>query len=337
MLADAAGTSQPVVAALLGLGAAGLAGAVVAMAWSVHSRQIRLAELLVRRQFILTRERPVPADALNGYTPLEADQLQETLEAVGTREAHPGQRTQGSPGGHPGHGSHSAGPQGNGGHPGHASQAGHGGQPADGGRPANGSQPGDGGQPGNASGQPGNGNHQARGANAGRPGKLGIEGPDTITVGEQVCFRVRPTAVGTSVTWAVGGGSVSQAPDPTHPDELLLIADRPGSMTLHVRVREGLTERRETMAITAVPEVAAPAPPFPLRLFLHNWGLVVVAIVVVGFAGALDALGNLTSADFIALVVPLTALLGVLAAVRGSNEPGLPHRSPGHSPPPPEH
>ena len=54
--AATAGASQPVIAALLGLGAAGLGGAVVAMAWSVHARQIRLAELLVRRQFILTRE-----------------------------------------------------------------------------------------------------------------------------------------------------------------------------------------------------------------------------------------------------------------------------------------
>jgi hypothetical protein len=122
------------------------------------------------------------------------------------------------------------------------------------------------------------------------------------------------------VTWAAGGGSVSQAPDPVHPDELLLIADRPGSLMLHVRVREGLTERRETKSVTAVPEATPAAAPFPLRLFLHGWGLVVVAVLVVGFAGALDALGNLTSADFIALVVPLTALLGVLAAVRGTSD-----------------
>jgi hypothetical protein len=46
----------------------------------------------------------------------------------------------------------------------------------------------------------------------------------------------------------------------------------------------------------------------------------VVAVLIVGFAGALDALGNLSSSDFIALVVPLTALLGVLAVVRGSGE-----------------
>jgi hypothetical protein len=90
---------------------------------------------------------------------------------------------------------------------------------------------------------------------------------------------------------------------------------------LHVRVREGLTERRETKTVTAVPDVTPATSPFPLRLFLHGWGLVVVAVLVIGFAGALDALGNLTAADFIALVVPLTALLGVIAVVRGASEP----------------
>ena len=98
MLAAAAGTSQPVVAALFGLGASALAGAVVAMAWSVHARQIRLAELLVRRQFILTREPAAPEESLNGYAGLEADRLQETLEAVGAREAQAGQTREARPG-----------------------------------------------------------------------------------------------------------------------------------------------------------------------------------------------------------------------------------------------
>ena len=285
MLAATAGASQPVVAALLGLGAAGLAGAVVAMAWSVHARQIRLAELLARRQFILTREPAPPEQAVNGHagpaaaaSPEAAPvQAQETLEAVGphgareARDAQAGQKAQGTSGG--------------------------------------------------------NGGRGARGAAATRPAKLVIDGPQTVVVGEQVRYRVRPSAVGTAVTWAAGGGSVSQAPDPAHPDELLLIADRPGSLMLHVRVREGLTERRETKAVTAVPDVTPAASPFPLRLFLHGWGLVTVAILVVGFAGALDALGNLTSGDFIALVVPLTALLGVLAAVRGTSDPA-PNRNP---------
>jgi len=272
MLATAAaGTSQPVLAALLGLGAAGLAGAVVAMAWSVHIRQIRLAELLTRRQFILTREPAAPEQPVNGHADAEAalGQVQETLETVGAREAQAGQKAQG----------------------------------------AQGAQ----------GGQSGNGGHGTRGGSA-RPGKLVIDGPETVVVGEQVRYRVRPSAVGTAVTWAAGGGSVSQAPDPTHPDELLLIADRPGSLMLHVRVREGLTERRETKSVTAVPDMTPAASPFPLRLFLQGWGLVVVAVLVIGFAGALVALGNLTSADFIALVVPVTALLGVLAAVRGTSD-----------------
>jgi hypothetical protein len=54
--------------------------------------------------------------------------------------------------------------------------------------------------------------------------------------------------------------------------------------------------------------------------------------MVVGFAGALVALGDLTSADFISLVVPVIALLGVLAAVRGTSEPG-PRPSSGQGPP----
>jgi hypothetical protein len=278
MLAAAAGTSQPILAGLLGLGAAGLAGAVVAMAWSVNARQIRLAELLARRQFILTREPDAPEQPLNGHATTEAAlaEVQETLEAVGARGA-PGDRKAPGP-------------------------------------------------PGSSAGGAG---HGSRGAAAARPGKLVIEGPETVVVGEQVRYRVRPSAVGTAVTWAAGGGTVSQAPDPAHPDELLLIADRPGSLMLHVRVREGLTERRETKSVTAVPDVSPVASPFPLRLFLHGWGLVVVAVLVIGFAAALDALGNLTAADFIALVVPLTALLGVIAVVRGASEPGSrPARNP---------
>ena len=141
-----------------------------------------------------------------------------------------------------------------------------------------------------------------------------------MVVGDQVRYRVRPPADGKAVTWVAGGGAVSQAPDPAHPDELLLVADQPGNLMLHVRVREGLTERRETKSVTAVPDVTSVASPFPLRLFLNGWGLTVIAILVIGFAGALVALGDLTSADFIALVVPMAALLGVIAVARSTNE-----------------
>jgi len=129
------------------------------------------------------------------------------------------------------------------------------------------------------------------------------------------------------VTWAVGGGAVSHAPDPSHPGDLLLLPDQPGELTIIARVREGLTERRATKTVTAVAEVAEPRPPFTLRLFLQGWGLTVVAVLIVGFAGALNALGNFTSSDFIAVAVPLAALLGVLAVARGTAEAG---GRPGH-------
>ena len=56
----AANAGHPAVAALLGLGAAGLAGAVVAMAWAVHVRQIRFAEQLARRQFLVLAQPGAP-------------------------------------------------------------------------------------------------------------------------------------------------------------------------------------------------------------------------------------------------------------------------------------
>ena len=282
LAAASAGTSQPVVAALLGLGASGLAGAVVAMAWSVHARQIRLAELLARRQYLVTGDTQAPEHALNGHNGSEAAQaeVQEALAVQGTLEA---KDVQGGPGGPGGQGTAQA----------------------------------------------------TRRAAGPKTTKMYIEGPDTVVAGEQVRYRVRPSVDGKMVTWAAGGGAVSQSPDPTHPDELLLIADRPGTLMLHVRVREGLTERRETKSVTAVPDVTPAASPFPLRIFLHGWGLTVIAILVIGFAGALDALGNLTSADFIALVVPLAALLGVIAVARGTSDP-VPRRGPGQGPASPD-
>ncbi len=238
LTALATGASHPAVAGLLGLGTAGLAGVVVAMAWSVHARQIRLAEQLARRQFTVTGEAGAAAPATNGHGSHKAA-AQEAKAAAGRGSAPP----------------------------------------------------------------------------------VVIDGPDTVVTGEQARYRVRPSGDQTVVSWAAGGGAVAQSPDPSHPDELLLIADRPGDLAVMVRVREGMMERRGTKSVTAVPEVTT-TPPFTLRLFLHGWGLVVVAVLIIGFAGALDALGNLASSDFIALVAPLAALLGVVAVVRGADDSG---------------
>jgi len=97
-----------------------------------------------------------------------------------------------------------------------------------------------------------------------------------------------------------------------------------------VRLREGLTERRETKAVTATEPAQTAAPPVTLRLFLQDWPLVVVAVLVVGFAAALAALGSFNAADFIALAVPLTALLCVVATTRtsGGKAAGPPDRPP---------
>ncbi len=239
MLAAAtAGASHPAVAALLGLGAAGLAGTVVAMAWNVHVRQIRLAEQLARRQFLVITETGAADHRAN----------ENSGQDVALRELN---------------GVNGAGP----------------------------AEP------------------------------VVIDGPETVVTGEQARYRVRASGSQKVVSWAAGGGSVSQSPDPAHPDELLMIADRPGNLTVTARVREGMTERRATKPVTAVADVTTLAPPFTLRLFLHGWGLVTVAVVIIGFAGALDALGNLDSSDFIALVAPLAALLGMVAVVvRGTGD-----------------
>jgi hypothetical protein len=262
----AQGAGHPAVAAWLALGTVGLAAVVVAMAWSVNTRQIRLAELLAKRQFPVVSGTSTAGRGLDkggtdkGGTDKGGTDKGGTdkggTDKGGTAEIEGAVRTD-------------------------------------------------------------EGASRAKKA----PPEV-IEGPDEVVAGEQARYRIQPTGPHRVVSWAVGGGPVSHAPDPAHPDELLLIADQPGDLTIIARVREGLAERRATKSVTAVPEPPDPTPPFTLRLFLHGWGLVVVAVLIIGFAGALDALGNFTSSDFIALAVPLAALLGVIAVARGASEAG---------------
>jgi hypothetical protein len=268
LAAVAAGVSHPAVAALLGLGAAALAGVVVAMAWNVHVRQLRLAELLARRQFIVTAPAEEAGQPVNGNGTAAASVEKAAWGAAAAVE-----------------------------------------------RAARGAAAGA--ARGAAAGA-------ARGAAGAAPAVV-IDGPETVVTGAQARYRVRPAGDHNAVSWAVGGGSVSQSPDPSHPDELLLIADRPGDLTIIARVREGMAERRATKPVTAVLDVTDPAPPFTLRLFVQGWGLVVVAVLTAGFAGALVALGSLAPSDFIALAVPLAALLGVVTMARGTGDaPGRP-------------
>jgi hypothetical protein len=256
----AQGASHPAVAAWLGLGTAAVAAVVVAMAWSVNARQIRLAELLARRQFPLTSG--------NGPAKEGAPEIEGAAAKEDASRAKPAAAGRASP--------------------------------------------------------------AAAGGRASKVPPEVIDGPDQVVAGEQARYRVQTGGPHQVVSWAVGGGgAVSHGPDPGHPGDLLLIAEQPGDLTIIARVREGLNERRATKTVTAVAEVTEPNPPFSLRLFLHGWGLIVVAVLIVGFAGALNALGNFTSSDFIAVAVPLAALLGVLAVARGPGA-GEPGNRPGH-------
>ena len=282
----AQGASHPAVAAWLGLGTAAVAAVIVAMAWSVNARQIRLAELLTRRQVPITSG---SGPAKEGPPGTEGTAIE---GAAAAKEGTPQAKLAGA-----------------GGRTGPDAAGGRAGPDAAGGRTGAGA----------AGGRAGSAGAGGRGGKA--PPEV-IDGPDEVMAGEQARFRVQSAGPLQVVTWAVGGGAVSHGPDPGHPGDLLLIAEQPGDLTIIARVREGLTERRATKTVTAVPEVAEPRPPFTLRLFLHGWGLTVVAVLIVGFAGALNALGNFTSSDFIAVAVPLAALLGVLAVARGAAEAG---------------
>ena len=240
-MAAAADVGQSVVAAILGLGAAGVAGGIVAMARTVHLQQIQLAERLARHDVDGPADAGRPPKAANGN---------------GAAEQHANGTTNGHANGH------------------------------------------------------------------------AIEGPDSVFIGEQARYRVRRSEGQRVVAWAAGGGAVSQASDPAHPDDLLLVAAQPGTLMVSVRLREGIAERRETKAVTAVasPAMAVPAAGSPL--FLQEWTLTAVVVVVVGFAAALVALGSLEVGGFIALVAPLAAMLVVVTATRRCPE------RPGQSPPP---
>src|SRR5215472_13593211 len=211
----AADVGQSVVAGLLGLGAAGVAGGVVAMSWSVHIPQIRLARHFARHEAAGPAEDAVAAHAVNGN-----GTLAHIANGNGVPPTHGDTRET-------------------------ALRAG----------PAPPAPP------------------------------TAIEGPDSVVIGELARYRVRRSGTQQVVSWAAGGGSVSQAADPAHPDDLLLVAERPGNLTVSVRLREGLTERRETKGVTAVdnPEGAGAGQRITLRLFLQDWPLVTVAVLVIGF------------------------------------------------------
>lgn len=228
-------TGHPAVAMALGIGTVGLGGFVVAMAWSVHARQIRLAERIARRQPVVT------ASAGAAGTTVAED----TGVAMAGR---------------------------------------------------------------------------ARAA-------LAIEGPDTVVSGMAATYRLGPDSPWQVLSWTVSGGSFAQTYDQGDRGQLTVMAGSPGSLQVTVRATDGTTEQTSTKLVTVEEAATAVRPSFTVRLFLQGWGLVVVAIVIVGFAGTLGALGVFPSSDFVALVSPLAALLGVVAIARTGAD-GTGHATP---------
>lgn len=256
----AADAGQTVVASILGLGAAGVAGGVIAMAWSLHLHQLQIAGRLTRRE---ASESTGPADDV---IPVQA--------MHGSGNGIRGSRAGAADG---------------------TTASGHGGP------------------------YPPGGSRASRTAEMPRPApQPAIEGPDSVVIGEPARYRVRRSGTQQVVSWAAGGGAVSQASDPAHPDDLLLVADRPGNLTVSVRLREGLAERRETKAVTAVANPEAATHAVASRLLLQDWPVITVAVLVVGFAAALVAVGGLMAGDFIALAASLSAVLAVVAVTRGT-------------------
>jgi uncharacterized membrane protein YgcG len=77
-----------------------------------------------------------------------------------------------------------------------------------------------------------------------------------------------------------------------------------------IKVTDGTSNGEKPVRI-----VAAAKPSFVARFAVRNWGLVVVAVAIVFGAIALGVTGHLDGGNFVALVAPLAALLGVTAAV----------------------
>ena len=139
------------------------------------------------------------------------------------------------------------------------------------------------------------------------PDTISITGPDQVaedTAGEFTVDR----AV-THPTWSVSGiGSFTQLLKDD--DHTFLFTPHEQKADVKVKVTDGTKTGEKPVEI-----LAAANPSFVLRVVVRNWGLVVVAVAIVFGAIALGVTGHLDGGNFVALVAPLAALLGVTAAV----------------------
>jgi hypothetical protein len=144
---------------------------------------------------------------------------------------------------------------------------------------------------------------------------IAITGPDEITVGAPAEY----TATGggdAGLVWTVTGLSSYERTQST-PRTMTVIPRSPGEGT--VSLTDGTLVGAHKLK--AVAETTGSGS-FQLQLAIRNWGLVVVAIGIVFGAIALGFAGILDGAQFIALIAPLAALLGVTTAAGRSSSGG---------------
>jgi hypothetical protein len=133
-----------------------------------------------------------------------------------------------------------------------------------------------------------------------------IDGPDAVAVGSAGEFKVEKAVA--NPVWSVTGlGSFTQLLKDDGRTFVFTPHERKDGVEIHVTAGEEKGQR-------AVKILAAAKASFVFRVAVRNWGLVVVAVFIVAGAIAMGVTGHLDGGNFVALVAPLAALLGIATA-----------------------
>jgi hypothetical protein len=148
------------------------------------------------------------------------------------------------------------------------------------------------------------------------PRVIRVSGPDAVHVNLAGEYTVDKEVA--SPEWAVRGiDSYAQALKRSGHTFVFTPQQEASDVAVTVTSADGNTGQH---SVNVLPAVARSS--FAVRLAIRNWGLVVVAIVIVFGAIALGVTGHLDGGNFVALVTPLAALLGIAAATSGGSGSG---------------
>jgi hypothetical protein len=147
----------------------------------------------------------------------------------------------------------------------------------------------------------------AGGREAAAADAIAVDGPDQVAVGSAGQFKVEKSVAGP--VWSVTGlGSFAQLVK----DDGRTFVFTPNEQKDGVKIVVTAGDKRGEKAVSIL---AAAKAPFVFRVAVRSWGLLVVAVFIVAGAIAMGVTGHLDGSNFVALVAPLAALLGVTAAV----------------------